>query len=104
MNIKSNKRTSVMNIRTRNYLLTFAAMLIVAVIAVCTLMSLGSHDAAWNMTVNGEAIDGIAGAGFAFGGVVIGLASAVFALVLCGVILAGVALFLMGVFAFLLLI
>ncbi|HTD05033.1 hypothetical protein [Undibacterium sp.] len=89
-----------MNTRTRNYLLTITALLVIAAIAVCALLSFGSHDSGWAMTVDGDSIDGIAGAGFAFGGLMIGAVAAVFALGLVVAILAGVSLFLMGLFAF----
>ncbi|WP_394779244.1 hypothetical protein [Undibacterium sp.] len=89
-----------MNTRTRNYLLTSTTLLILAIAAVCGLMAMMGGDAGWTVNVNGDTVDGFAGAGFAMGGLAIGVIAAIFAIALVGAILAGVSVMLMGIFAF----
>ncbi len=71
------------------------AMSALAILAFFVLYSIGATP----IMVDGEPVTGLAGAGVAFGGTIIGLFATVFALVLVGLILTGVSLFVVVVLA-----
>jgi len=80
----------IMNTKKRNILLILAALFTFAAVAMFSL-----HDSYndWSVIVDGAPVHGFAGAGFAFGGAIIGLAAAVLAVVFVSLILTGVSIF-----------
>ena len=77
-------------------LLALGTLIILAVLALFAM-----HGSADNLQVivDGESITGVPAAGYAFGGAVVGLSIAFFALILVTLILAGVSIFVMLILA-----
>jgi hypothetical protein len=86
------EKGKIMKTTTRNVLFAMSAIAILAFIA---LYSMGDS----SIMVDGEPVTGLAGAGFAFGGTLIGLFATVFGLVLVSLVLTGVSLFVVVVLA-----
>jgi len=77
----------------RTILIVLSALLAVVLIA------LFSVHGDMSVIVDGEPVTGLAGAGYAFGGTVIGLVAAFLALILVSLILTGVSIFVMIILA-----
>lgn len=80
---------------TRNYLVTFSVLATILALICATYFSMDTS----SIMIDGESVHGFAGVGIAAGGVMIGLLAVVFAIGITGVVLAGVSVFLVLLFA-----
>ncbi len=71
------------------------ALGVVVILALFALFAMHGSPDNLHVIVDGETMAGVPAAGFAFGGVIVGLAIAFFALVVVSLILAGVSIFVM---------
>ncbi|MFZ6844575.1 hypothetical protein [Undibacterium sp. RuTC16W] len=80
----------------RNYALAISLFSVFFILVCLSYFSMDTSA----ITIDGEPVHGIAGIGLAIGGVVIGCIATFFALGVTGVVLAGVSIFLIALFAF----